>query len=83
MIPATFNGRAGAEAELPELVSQVSRMPGFVAGYWVATSANHGTAMIAFESEDSAQALASMARDTPAGGVSAGNVKVGEVLAHS
>jgi hypothetical protein len=27
VIPGTFNDRAGAEAELPDLVSQVSAMP--------------------------------------------------------
>ena len=37
VIEATFNDRAGADAELPDLVSRVSEMPGFVAGYWVAT----------------------------------------------
>jgi len=35
--------------------------------------------MVVFESEDGAQALAGIARDAPAGAVSAGNVEVGEV----
>jgi len=83
VIPATFNDRAGAEAELPDLVSQVSGMPGFVAGYWVATSADRGTAMVVFESEDGAQALAGVARDAPPGAVTAGTVEVGEVLARA
>jgi hypothetical protein len=58
-------------------------MPGFVAGYWVATSADQGTAMVVFESEEGGQALVRMARDAPAGAVSTGNVEVGEVLAHA
>jgi hypothetical protein len=83
VIQATFNDRAGAEAELPDLVSRVSAMPGFAAGYWVATSADKGTALVVFDSEDGAQALASIARNTPPGAVSTGNVEVGEVLAHA
>jgi hypothetical protein len=83
VIRGTFNDRAGAEAELPDLVSQVSAMLGSVAGYWVATSADQGTSIVVFESEDGAQALASMARDAPAGAVITGSVEFGEVLAHA
>jgi len=68
---------------VPNLVSQVSAMPGFVAGYLVATSADRGKAMVVFESEEGAEALVRMARDAPAGAVSTGNVEVGEVLARA
>jgi hypothetical protein len=33
VIPAIFNDPAAAKGELDELVSQISGMPGFVAGY--------------------------------------------------
>lgn len=82
LIPVTFNDRAAAEKDLPELVSQVSEMPGFVAGYWVAMSDEKGTAMIVFESEDGAKELADRARETEPGAVSPENIEVGEVLAH-
>jgi hypothetical protein len=57
-------------------------MPGFVAGYWVATSPEKGTALVVFDS-DGAQALASIARGAPPGAVRTRNVEVGEVLAHA
>lgn len=83
VIEGTFNDRAGAEAELPDLVSRVSGMPGFVTGYWVASSDDRATAIVVFESEDGAHALANIARETPAGAVSTDTVEVGEVLAHA
>lgn len=83
VIPATFNDRSAAEAELDGLVSQVSGMPGFVAGYWVALSADKGTAMIVFDSEEAARALANFAHSAPAGAVTADSVEVGEVMAYA
>jgi len=65
------------------LVAQVSGMPGFVAGYWVAISQDKGTAMVVFDTEESAQALATMAHGAPAGAVTAGSIEVGEVMAHA
>jgi hypothetical protein len=83
VIPVRFNDRSAAEAELPGLVSQISGMPGFVAGYWLALSADRGTAMIVFESEDSARALGDTARGAPYSSVTPENIEVGEVLAHA
>jgi hypothetical protein len=83
VIPVTFNDRSAAKGELEGLVSQVSGMPGFVAGYWVALSQESGTAMIVFDSEDSAQALATVARGAPVGAVTTGSIEVGEVMAHA
>jgi hypothetical protein len=83
VIPVTFNDRSTAESELPGLLSQVSTMPGFVSGYWVALPEDKGIAMVMFDSEDSAQALADMAKSAPAGGVTTGSVEVGEVIAHA
>jgi hypothetical protein len=83
MIPVTFNDRSAAEGELPGLVAQVSGTPGFVAGYWVAMSQDQGTAMIVFDAEEPAQALATIARNAPAEAVTSGTIEVGEVMAHA
>jgi hypothetical protein len=81
VIPVTFNDQSAAKGELDGLVPQVSGMPGFLAGYWVALSQDKGTAMIVFDSEESAQSLATVAQSAPAGAVTAGNIEVGEVMA--
>ncbi len=83
VIPVTFNDYSAAEAELDGLVPQVSGMPGFVAGYWVSFSKEEGTAMIVFDSEDGAQAVAAMAKGTPPGAVTSGTIEVGEVMGHA
>ena len=83
VIPVTFNDRSAATAELEGLVPQVSGMPGFHAGYWVSLSPDKGTAMIVFDSEDSARALAAVAENTPAAAVTPGSIEVGEVMAHA
>jgi hypothetical protein len=79
----TFNDRPAAEGELVGLVSQVSGIPGFVAGYWVAISEEKGTAMIVFESETSAEALAAQARSAPTGSVTTDSIEVGQVMGHA
>jgi len=79
----TFIDRSAAEGELPELVSQVSRIPGFVAGYWVKLSADQGTATVVFESEEGAQAVAAQARSAPAGSVTTDSIEVGQVMGHA
>lgn len=83
VIPVTFSDRSTAESELPGLLSQVSTMPGFVSGYWVALREDKGIAMVMFDSEDSARALAEMAKGATHGGVTTGSVEVGEVMAHA
>ena len=79
----TFIDRTGSEAELPGLISQVSGVPGFVAGYWVALSADKGSATVVFEAEESAQAVAAQATSAPAVTVTIDSVAVGEVLGHA
>jgi len=83
VIPATFNDRAAADQELGGLVDQIRAMPGFVAGYWLATSHDKGTALVLFENEPSAQELVGIVHGMPHGSVTAGVVEVGEVLAHA
>jgi hypothetical protein len=82
-ISVTFNDRSAAEAELPALVSQVKGVPDFVAGYWVATSADKGTAIVVFESEESANTQAANARTAEGLTVTMDSIEVGRVLAHA
>jgi hypothetical protein len=83
VIRARFNDRAAAMAELEGIVSQVSGMPGFVSGHWVAVSPDEGSATIAFESADDAEALANMVRTAPSPTVTTVSVEVGEVVARA
>jgi hypothetical protein len=79
----TFNDRSAAEAELTGIVSRVSGMPGFVGGYWVALSADRGTSIIVFDSQEEAQALANFAQRAPYASVTPEAIQVGEVLARA
>jgi hypothetical protein len=46
-------------------------------------SQDEGTAMIVFDAEEPAQAVANVARSAPSAGVTAGDVQVGKVMAHA
>lgn len=83
IIDVTFKDVSAAQAELSQLVPQVSAAPGFVAGYWIALSPNKGTSIVIFESEAAAQALAEMAQGAPAMAVTMDSLEVGEVMAHA
>jgi hypothetical protein len=51
----------GREFLTTQVVPRVSQAPGFVAGYWTRSDdGRNGLGMIVFESEDNAQAVASM-----------------------
>jgi hypothetical protein len=83
-ISVEFDDRDAAADELPGLVSMVRGMPGVVTGYWVDTDDNTGTSITVFESEDGANALADMARNSPpSNAVTTTSIKVGEVMAHT
>ncbi len=83
VIRVTFNDASAAEAELGRLVPQVSAAPGFVSGYWIALSADKGTSVVMFDSEESAQSLVAMLGSAPAMSVTVDSVEVGEVMAHA
>jgi hypothetical protein len=76
----TFNDRAAAEAELSEIVSRVSTMPGFVSGYWVALGGDRGSSIIVFDSLRAAETLASFAEGAPYTTVTPREICVGEVI---
>jgi hypothetical protein len=80
----TINDAATGTARLrDELVPQVSKAPGFVAGYWVRLPGNKGTSVVVFESEDAAQGMVDMTRDRPQvdDAVVLDSIEVGEVVA--
>jgi hypothetical protein len=73
---------AAAAAVRDQVVPQVSRTPGFLAGYWVRLGAGRGTAVVVFESEDAARSAAAEAQ--PPGELMAfDSVEVGEVVANA
>lgn len=79
----TFPDRSAVEAELPKIVSRVSAIPGFVAGYWVALGAESGASIIVFDSQEAAEVLANFARGAPYASVTPEAIQLGEVLAHA
>jgi hypothetical protein len=82
----TITDRSAAEAGLDQVVPQVTGLPGFVAGYWVARSANQGLALIIFDSEEGAQSFADFlktAPDAPGVTIDRESIGVSEVLAHA
>jgi hypothetical protein len=74
---------AGRKFLREELVPQVSQAPGFVAGYWVRVAENRGASIVAFESEEAAQAAAERIATRPPEAVTVDSVEVGEVVAHA
>jgi len=82
----TITDRAAAHAALDQIVAQVSSLPGFVNGYWMARSAAEGLAVIVFDSQVAAQGFAEFLKGSPdAGGVALDrdSIVVAEVMAHA
>ena len=70
------------EARGEKVVPQVSRTPGFVAGYWVGLDGGRGTSVIVFESEDAARSAAAQAQ-APGDFLTFDSIEVGEVVANA
>jgi hypothetical protein len=64
-----------------QLVPRIAGMPGFVAGYWVQLSAEKGTSIVVFESEDAANTARENLQPPP--GVTIDSVELGEVVANA
>ena len=82
----TITDRSAVKAGLHQIVPHVSGLPGFVAGDWIARSADQGLAVVVFDSEEAAQGFADSLKTTPeAPGVTLDreSIGVGEVLAHA
>jgi hypothetical protein len=82
VVQVKINDPEGATTNLREnVVPQVSQAPGFVAGYWVGLGEKGGRAMIVFESEDAARAVAERIPSSAGGDeVSFESIDVGEVV---
>lgn len=63
-------------------VARVQQAPGFVAAQWVRLDDTTGTAMLTFESEDAAQAMAEQLRANPPPGsaITIESIEIGEVV---
>jgi hypothetical protein len=82
----SITDRSAADASLDQVVPQVSGLPGFVAGYWVARSANQGLALIVFDSKEAARGFADSLKSAPdEGGVTLDreSIQAADVLAHA
>jgi hypothetical protein len=82
----TITDRSAVGAGLDQIVPQVSGLPGFVAGYWIARSADQGLAVIVFDSQEAAQGFADFLKTAPDGGgvtLDRDSIVVAEVLAHA
>jgi heme-degrading monooxygenase HmoA len=77
----TLTDRSAAEAGLDEVVPRVTGLPGFVAGYWVARTADQGVAVVVFDSEEAAQGFANFLKSAPDAPGTTLNRDVGQVLA--
>ena len=68
-----------------QIVPRASGAPGFVAGYWTHSEDNRGVAMIVYESEEAARAVAEVIGQGPPNPDAAAldNVEVREVLEHA
>ena len=79
----TISDREAAENHLREnVVPGVSQAPGFVAGYWTRKD-DSGLAMVVFESEDAAKAMAERVPSMVPDVVTLGDVEVREVVVHA
>jgi hypothetical protein len=64
-----------------EVVPRVSQAPGFVAGYWLTPQDGKAGALVAFESEEAARAMAEQVTSPPTGEVTIDSVEVREIAA--
>jgi len=79
----TISDREAAENHLREnVVPGVSQAPGFVAGYWTRKDES-GLAMVVFESEEAANAMAERVPSMVPDVVTLGDVEVREVVANA
>lgn len=86
LVNVTLHEREPAIAVLREqIVPRASKMPGFVAGYWIVSDDNRGTDVLVFETADAAQAVAQIieTEGPPTDAVTVDGIEVHEVVAHA
>jgi hypothetical protein len=83
VVRVSIQNRDGAEAALRErVVPNVSKAPGFVAGYWLGAERD-GLSLVVFDSEENARAMADRVRSVAPEQVTVEEVDVREVVAHA
>lgn len=83
VVTLTVKDAEAAQRDLDnELVSWVSRAPGFVAGYWT-TNGDSGLTMIIFESRETAEAMEKQVKSAVPDPLTLISVEVREVVAHA
>ena len=87
VVTVTINNPDEAVAFLKsDIVPRVSQAPGFVAGYWYGDGQTQGHATIVFDSEESANGFAEMARsqsEEGPGHATIDNIDIHEVVANA
>lgn len=85
VVRVTVNDLERAQQTLEsDVVPQVSRLPGFKAGYWTRAAdggETQGLSMVVFDSEDNARAAAERVRGTVPDTVTLEGIEVREVVA--
>jgi len=83
VVKVAINDAESSERTLREqVVPQVSRAPGFVAGYWTRKD-NVGLSMVIMESEDAAKSMSERVPSLVPDTVTLEEVEVREVVAHA
>lgn len=83
---SVHDGPVATEFLRENIVPEVSKAPGFVAGYWVRLEGgDEGNSVIVFESEEAARATAERIREATGSnqGVTLNDIAVGEVVANA
>ena len=82
IVNVSIDDREEAARELREdVIPRVSQAPGFVSGVWVAVAEGKGQAVISFESEEAARAVADIVRNADRSAVTIDDIQVCEVVA--
>ncbi|HYH61241.1 MAG TPA: hypothetical protein VD766_05195 [Solirubrobacterales bacterium] len=83
LVKVSISDVEGSHKELNEaVVPRISKLPGFVAGYWTRSEdRSNGRAMIVFESEEAARAAAERIEPGVPAGVTFQSAEVREVIA--
>ena len=85
VVKVTINDPEAAVDNLRnQIVPNVSKAPGFVAGYWYGDGQTSGNATLIFESEENANGLVSMMRDREGtGAATIDDIQVHQVVANA
>lgn len=84
VVDVSISDTEQSERELRErVVPMVSKVPGFVSGFWMEYGEGKGHSVVVFESEDVASQMAEQVRSNAPSAVEIDRVSVHEVVAHA